>query len=804
MINTSQQVELELESQSGRAKNRVSGTRMQRREDLRMITGQGNYTDDLKLPGMLYAVFLRSPYAHAAIKGIDTSEASRLPGVVRILTGKDIQGKMNPIPTAWIVPGSDLKTTPYFPLARDKARYVGDPVAVVVARSPYIAKDAAELIDVDYDMLPAVVSSEEAVKEGAPQLYDGIDRNVAMDWNFSGGDESVFEEADVIVKERFVNQRLQPTAMETRSAVASYDAGRDETTIWMTSQNPHVHRFLLCAVLGMPENRLRVIAPDVGGGFGSKISLYGQEAVLIHLSQLLKKPVKWTEERSENYLGTTHGRDHVQYAEIAARNDGTILGIRAKVYSNFGAYVSTVQPGVPTILSVLMYSGQYRMKAVKCEVIGALTNTMAVDAYRGAGRPEAAYLVERLVDNLAHKLKMDPAELRRKNYVRKDEFPYPAVTGVVYDSGDYEKTLDRALELSEYRKQMEENQRLRSEGKIVGTGIGSYIEMSGLGPSKVVRATGFGLGLWESATVRIHPSGKVSVFTGGNPHGQGEDTTFAQLASDELQVPYDDVEIIHGDTERIPFGMGTYGSRTTPVAGGAIAKACRKLMNKAESIAAHLLGVDVNDLVYDESGFHRRGDTSQAKSMADVAVASYAAGGNEIPDGMEPGLEQTTFYDPENFVFPYGTHVCSVEIDPETFQVKIRRYTAVDDCGNQLNPMIVEGQVHGGIVQGLAQALFEESVYDEGGNLLTGSMSDYAIPTAVEIPRLETSFTVTPSPHNPIGAKGVGEAGTIGSTPAIVNAVIDALKGMGITNIDMPLKPETIWKAVQKARSGSA
>lgn len=790
-----------MEKVSGRKVNRISGTRMKRKEDARMITGMGTYTDDIKFPDMMYAAFLRSPYAHARIRSVKTEKAKELPGVVEVLTGNDLKDKMSPIPTAWNLPNADLKHTPYYSIAFDKARYVGDPVAVVVARSPYIARDAIELIDVDYEILAAVSNQEDAVKEGSPRLYEGIENNVALNWKFAGGDESVFDQADVIIKERLRNQRLQPSAMETRSAIAKYEQGKDETTIWMTSQNPHVHRYLFSSVLGIPENKLRVISPDVGGAFGSKIACYGPEVVLIYLSRKLKAPVKWTEDRRENYLSTTHGRDHVHYVEMAAKKDGTILGVRVKVYSNLGGWISTVAPGVATVLSVLMYSAQYKMQAVQCEVIGVLTNTMAVDAYRGAGRPEATFIVERMVDNLAHKLEMDPAELRRKNYIKKEEFPFATVTGTLYDSGDYHTALEKALDLIDYRKQVAENKKLRKEGKLVGTGIGSYVEMSGAGPSKIVRATGYGLGLWESATVRVHPTGKVSVLTGGHPHGQGEDTTFAQLVSDELQAPYEDVELVHGDTAIIPFGMGTYASRTTPIAGGAIALACRKVLKKATVIAAHMLNTTPDNIVYDNGEFYSEGNPTEKRKLSDIAYSAYGAGFDQLPEGMEPGLEETTFYDPENFVFPFGTHVCNVEIDPETFQVKIKRYVAVDDCGPQLNPMIVEGQIHGGIVQGLAQALYEESIYDESGNLITASLADYAVPTAVEVPRFETASTFTPSPHNPIGAKGVGEAGTIAAAPALVNAVIDALSEYGISNIDMPLKPENIWKAVRAAKS---
>lgn len=795
-----QEMEISVEENTGQ--DRYVGKRSIRREDSRMVTGHGRYTEDITPPGTVYAHFLRSDYAHAKIKSVNTKKARKMPGVIGVYTGKDFRGELNPIPTAWAIPNSELKIPKYPAVAVDKVRYVGDPIAVVVAETPFQASDAAEMIYVEYEPLEPVIDQEKAAEKGAPQLYDDVPGNVAFRWKIDAGNvEEVFSKADVIVKERFVNQRLQPASMETRGTVASFDAGTGETTVWMTSQNPHVHRFLLSLILGVPENRLRVIAPDVGGGFGSKISCYGPEAVVCYLSKLLGKPVKWMETREENFLSTTHGRDHIQYLEMAAKKDGTILGLKAKVYANMGAWLSTAAPGVPTILFGLILPGQYNMKAVGCEVYGVLTNTVAVDAYRGAGRPEASFIVERMVDVLARKINMDPAEIRLKNFIPADSFPHPVPTGLVYDSGNYEIALKKAMDRIDYYGLRKEQEKIRSEGKYMGIGISSYIEVSGLGPSKVVRSTGFGLGLWESATVRIHPTGKVSVFTGGNPHGQGEETTFAQLAADELQVPMEDVEIIHGDTGMIPFGMGTYGSRTTAVAGGAIAIASRKLVGKAMKIAAHLLGVDESVVVYENGKFHEKGNREKTRTMAQVAMAAYGAGADEIPDGMEPGLEQTSFYDPENFVYPFGTHICVVDVDPETFQVKIRRYVAVDDCGTQINPMIVEGQIHGGVVQGLAQALYEESVYDPAGNLLTSTLSDYAVPTAVEIPRIESSFMYTPSPHNPIGVKGVGEAGSIAAPSAIVNAVVDALSGLGITHIDMPLKPENIWKAVRKAQS---
>ncbi len=782
-------------------KGKYFGDRVVRKEDTRMITGHGRYTEDITLPGTLYAYFVRSSYAHAKIKKVDVSGALKMPGVVAAYTGSDFAGKLNPIPTAWVIPDSDIKIPTYYAVAVDRVRYVGDPYAVIVATSPTAAMDGGDAVKAEFETLDAVVGPEDAIEGHSHALYDNVPNNLAFHWKFDAGEtDLVFSKADVVVKERFVNQRLQPTSMETRGAIASYDQGTGETTVWMTSQNPHVHRFLLSLILNKPENKLRVIAPDVGGGFGSKISCYGPEAVVCHLAAVLRKPVKWIETRQENYLATTHGRDHIQYVEMAAKKDGTILGIRAKVYANLGAWLSTAAPGVPTILFGLILPGQYGVKAVKCDVYGALTNTVAVDAYRGAGRPEASFIVERMVDVLARKLDMDPADLRFKNFIPPDSFPHPVPTGLVYDSGNYEPALRKAMDMVGYRELREEQRKKLKEGKLMGIGIASYIEVSGLGPSKVVRATGFGLGLWESATVRLHPTGKVSAFTGGNPHGQGEETTFAQLVASELQIPMENVEVVHGDTGMIPFGMGTYGSRTTAVAGGALAIACRRLIQKADKIAAHLLSISLDQLVYEDGKFHKRGDTSVHKTMDDVALAAYGAGGPELPEGLEPGLEETAFYDPENFVYPFGSHICVVDIDPETFQVKVRRYIAVDDCGAQINPMIVEGQIHGGIAQGLAQALYEETVYDEIGNLITASMSEYAVPTAVEIPRIESAFTYTPSPHNPIGVKGVGEAGTIAAPSAVVNAVVDALRNYGITHVDMPLKPENIWKAVRKVK----
>ena len=777
------------------------GASVKRREDPRLLTGRGRFTDDIQLPGTVYAVFVRSPYAHARIKNVDVSKALQA-GALAALSGKDLEGKVGPVPCAWVITNADIKVPKYRPLAVDKVRYVGDPVAVVVAETPEKAHDCAKLVEVEYEPLPAVVNQEEAVKEGAPLLYDDVPRNIAFTWKIEGGDlEKAFKEADIVVEQRLVNQRLQPTAIETRGVLASYDPATETITVWITSQNPHIHRFLLSVMTGIPEHRIRVIATDVGGGFGSKIHVYGAEAVITYLAKMLGKPVKWMETRWENYTATIHGRDHIQYVKLAAKKDGKILGLDVKSYANLGAYLSTAAPGIPTWLFGLMLSGPYRIPAIRCEVVGVLTNTAPVDAYRGAGRPEATYLLERMVDILARRLGMDPADVRRVNFIEKEAFPYQTPVVVMYDSGDYLTAFNKALERIGYQEFRRQQQELRRAGRLLGIGISSYVEICGLGPSRAVRSTGFGLGLWESATVRVHPSGKVTVYTGGNPHGQGEETTFAQIVADRLGVPFEDVEVIHGDTGMIPFGMGTYGSRTTPVAGGAIAQACNKIIEKGRKIAAHMLEISERDVDYTPGVYSVRGLPEKRVTIQQVALAAYAAGAGELPEGLEPGLESTTFYDPENFTFPFGTHVCTVEVDPETFQVKILRYVAVDDCGRRINPMIVEGQIHGGIVQGIAQALMEHAVYDQNGNLLTATLNDYAVPTSFEVPDIETDETVTPSPHNPLGVKGVGETGTIAATPAVVNAVIDALSHLGIEHIDMPLTPSRIWEAVQKTKS---
>jgi carbon-monoxide dehydrogenase large subunit len=780
------------------AVSRIFGAAVKRREDPRLITGRATYTDDVKLPDAAYVAFVRSPQAHARIKRIDVSRAASAPGVVAVVTGRDIEGKVNGIPTAWLVPNADLKTPKHPALAVDTVRYVGDAVAVVVAESRAAASDAVALVDVEYEPLPAIVDQEKATQLGAPQLHADVPNNIAFRWKAAGGDiEAAFRNADVTVKQRLINQRLIPNPMETRQVAAQYNAGTGELTVTMTSQNPHIHRFLLSVILGLPEHRIRVVAPEVGGGFGAKIHCYPEEAVLGYLAMHLNRPVKWSEDRRENYQATIHGRDHIVDLEVAAKRDGTILGLRGRCYASLGAYLSTASPGVPTILHGLIMTGCYTIPALDYEVVGVFTNTTPTDAYRGAGRPEATYAIERMVDLLAAELKMDPVEIRRKNFIQKSDFPHTVASGLIYDSGNYEGALDKALDMVNYKQFRAEQAAARQQGRYLGIGFSTYVEICGLGPSAVAGAVGFQGGLWESAVVRLHPSGKATVFTGSSPHGQGEETTFAQIVAEELGLPIDDVEVVHGDTARIPMGWGTYGSRTTAVGGTAMVLAARKVKEKARIIAAHLLEASADDIEFINGRFQVKGVPERSKTIQDIALAANLAW--NLPKGIEPGLEESSFFDPSNFVYPFGTHVAIVEIDPGTGSVKLRRYIAVDDCGTVINPKIVDGQVHGGVAQGVAQALWEAAVYDTNGQLLTGSLMDYAVPTADTLPSFETARTETPSPVNPLGVKGVGETGTIASTPAVVNAVIDALAPLGVRHVDMPLTPEKIWRLLPTA-----
>ena len=781
---------------------RLMGSSIKRREDPRFITGKGNYTDDLKLPGMTYAAFVRSEHANARIRGIDTARARAHPGVVAIFTGKDMTG-VNSLPCGWLLP--ELKVPQHPPLATEAARCVGDPVAIVIAESQTAALDAADLVKVDWDVLPSVTSTARAATPGAPQIHEVAPNNIAFKFQIGDAAETdaAFTKADIVVKKRIVNQRLVANAMEPRACVARYEDATGDLTLWVTSQNPHVHRLLMTAfVLGIPEHKVRVIAPDVGGGFGSKIFLYNEETVCSWATRQIKRPIRWTSDRREAFQTDAQGRDHVTDAEVALSRDGRMLGLRVKTTANLGAYLSTFAPAVPTFLYATLLNGVYTFGAIHAEVTGVFTNTTPVDAYRGAGRPEAAYLLERMVDACAAALKMDPAELRKKNFIPKFDNGYQTKVALMYDSGNYGPCFDTLLQMLDYKKFRADQAAARAQGRLLGVGFSTYIEACSIAPSKVVGALGAQAGLWESGKVRVHPTGKVTVFTGSHSHGQGHETTFAQLAADQLGIPMDDVDIVHGDTGIVPFGMGSYGSRSASVGGTAILMSINKIKEKGKKIAAHLLEASPGDMDYANGQFFVKGSPEKAVPFGTVALVAYVP--HNFPEGVEPGLEETSFYDPSNFCFPFGAHACVVEVDAETGHVKILRYLAVDDVGNVINPMIVDGMVHGGIAQGIGQALWEGAVYDDtSGQLVTGSLMDYTLPKADGLPMYETARTVTPTPVNPLGIKGAGETGTIASTPAVVNAVVDALSGFGIDHFEaMPLTPERVWKAVQAAKSG--
>jgi len=780
--------------------SRILGSAIKRREDPRLITGQARFTDDFVLPGMVYMAVVRSPYAHARITRIDTRKAASMPGVLGVFTGQQMKDAgFGPIPCAWVVPGSETKTPPYPPIAIDTVRYAGNAVAIVVAGDRYQARDAVDAVEVDYEPLGVVVDAFRATQPGAPQLHADVPNNICFHWKVSGGDvESAFRTAEVVVKDHIINQRLIPNAMEPRAALAQYGSAAGEVTLWSTTQNPHIARFLLSLDTGIPEHKIRVIAPEVGGGFGSKIPHYPEDSMAIFASKALNRPVKWTETRSENYRSTIHGRDHIQDVEMAAKKDGTIIGLRAKVWANLGAYLSTASTGIPTILHGLMLSGVYTIPNIHEDVFGVFTNTTPVDAYRGAGRPEAAFIVERLVDLLARELKMDPVDLRRKNLIPPFTDGYTVATGLVYDTGNYEGALNKVLEMADYRGLRKQQADLLAKGQYLGIGLCTYAEICGLGPSQVAGAVGFGGGLWESAIVRFHPSGKVNVMVGISPHGQGEETTFAQILANELGVGVDDVEIMHGDTDQTPMGWGTYGSRGTAVGSGALMGAIKKIKEKAKIVTAHLLEASPEDIDYEDGKFFVKGSPDKFKTIQDVALMANLAW--NMPKGLEPGLEASAFFDPPNFVYPFGAHIAVVEVDVETGEVTLKRYIAVDDCGKVINPMIVEGQIHGGIAQGVGQALWEGAVYDDDGQLLTGSLMDYAVPKAAFFPKFELAMTETLTSVNPLGVKGIGETGTIASTPAVYNAVADALAPLGIKTINMPLTPERVWRAIQDAR----
>jgi carbon-monoxide dehydrogenase large subunit len=760
------------------------GKKIRRREDPRLITGTATYVDDVKMPGMHHACVVRSPHAAARIKSINTKPALERPGVVAVFTGADVKD-VGSVPCVANLPG--LRRPHHHILAQDRVYFVGHPVAVVVATDRYIAADGADAVEVEYEELPAVADPEKALAPGAPAIHPQWSDNTAFTFHQDGGNvEQAFREADVIVKQRITSQRLIPMAMETRGVVADYRAAEKSLTLYSSSQAPHLLRSLLSSIFGIPENRLRVIAPEVGGGFGSKIDVYAEDMLMAFISRRINKPVKWVESRRENFLGTIHGRGHVDYYELAAKRDGTMLGLKLKIIQDIGAYLQLLTPAIPT-LSVLMMPGLYKFQNISADVIGAFTNCFPTDAYRGAGRPEATHGIERMVDILAAELKMDPAALRMKNFPGKDEFPFATATGLSYDSGDYALPLQNAMDAVDYSKLRREQQQGRAQGKLMGIGMSAYGEICAFGPSPATPTGG-----WESATVRIEPDGKVSVMTGCSPHGQGEETTFAQITADELGVDIDDVVVLHGDTLIVPYGIGTFGSRGTAIGGTAVYYALQELKNKIRSFGAMLLETDKVTLVGGACVDEKSG---KSVSVAEIAAASYRA--MKLPPGTQPGLVATQFWEPPNFTFPFGAHMVITEVDRETGKIEIRRYVAVDDCGKIINPLIVSGQVHGGVAQGLGQALWEEAVYDSNGQLLTGELTDYAVPRAHMMPWIESSHTETPSPVNPLGVKGVGEAGTIGCTPAVVNSVVDALSHLGVRHIDMPLTPEKIWKLVQ-------
>ncbi|MCI4649506.1 xanthine dehydrogenase family protein molybdopterin-binding subunit [Phaeodactylibacter sp.] len=783
------------------------GKAVKRVEDKRFLTGKGRYTDDIVLPGMLYAYIVRSPYAHAKINNLDTSRAEKMDGVVKIYTGKDIADSgINGIPTGWQVNfknGDTMKEPPHPLLVADKARYMGDGVAVVIAESREEARDAADEIDIDWEELPAVANAKKATEDGAPLVHDEAPNNKCFDWELGNPKEEVdkaMKQAHHITTLEFTNQRVIPNAMETRAAIGQYEEATGKYTLYTTSQNPHLTRLLLCAfVLGIPEHRVRVVAPDVGGGFGSKIFHYAEEALMIWCSERLKRPVKWTSDRSEAFMTDAHGRDHISKAEMGFDKEGNVLALRVKTHANLGAYLSTFAPCVPTWLHGTLMQGLYVTPKINVDVTGVFTNTVMVDAYRGAGRPEATYLLERLMDTAALEMDMDPAELRLKNFIPPfdgvEQPGYQTQVALQYDSGNYHAVLKRALEMVGYEKFRKEQAEARKEGKLLGIGFSTYIEACGIAPSAVVGALGARAGLYEVGQVRVQPTGKVSVFTGAHSHGQGHETTFAQVVADRLGIPLDDVEIIHGDSDSVAFGMGTYGSRSLAVGGSAIVKSLDKIIEKGAKIAAHKLEAAEEDLEFAEGKWTVKG-TDKGIAFGDVALTAYVP--HDYPEGVEPGMDFSSFYDPANFTYPYGAHVAIVEVDKDTGHTKLKRFIAVDDVGNVINPMIVDGQIHGGLAQGIGQALFEGAMYDEDGQLINGSYMDYTMPRADDLPSFEIDRTVTPCPHNPLGVKGAGEAGCIGSTPAVVNAVMDALRPFGIKkDLEMPLTPERVWRHMQ-------
>ena len=772
------------------------GAKIHRREDPRLITGHGRFIDDMTLPAMAHMAIVRSPYAHAKIRSIDPSAAKKAPGVQAVYTYADFKDHITgglPVSASFV---AEKKQVPnQFPIAHEEVVYQGQPVAVVLADERQQAADGASLVEVDYEPLTAVMDIEKAMEKGSPTVHSGAPDNIGWDLTYSPDSPDAWKEADVVVKQRILQQRLFPIAIETRGVVADYNSYDKHLTLWTSSQIPHFVRLFVGTACGLAESQVRVIAgPDVGGGFGSKIRPYGEEYLTTIASKLSGRPVKWIEGRSENLVATTHGRGQIFDIEVGAKKDGTLVALKVTQYLDIGAYQGVF--GAFQAVACLLSGGAYKWKHIAARTVGILTNKTSTDPYRGAGRPEATHLVERAVDLIAREIGMDPVEVRRKNFAT--EFPFTNNFGLVYDSGDYGKSLDKALELANYKDLRREQEALRKQGRYLGIGLSTWIEICGLGPSAAT-APAAGVALVESSQVRIHPTGGVSVYVGTHSHGQSHDTTFAQIVADTLGVPYDSIEMHHGDTAEGPaMGYGTYGSRSLAVGGMSIHMSCLKVVDKGKRLAAHMLEADEADIVFDQGRFHVKGSPEKAKTIGEVAFASYGAG---LPEGMEQGLEAVSYFDPPNFTWPFGAHIAVVEVDPETGDVDLRKYVAVDDCGNIINPLVVEGQVTGGIVQGIAQALYEEVVYDDdSGQLRTGTLIDYMVPTANEIPQLVLGSTLTPSPTNALGVKGIGEAGTIASSVAVINAVVDALSPFGITHVDMPASPDRLWKQIEEAR----
>ena len=782
------------------------GKSVKRVEDNRFIKGEGKYTDDFNMDNQTYAIYVRSPHAHANIKGVDSSKAEAMDGVVKVFTGKDIAdaGIVGSI-CGWQVDfknGDTMKEPGHPIMVADKVRHVGDAVALVIAEDRQTARDAAGLVEVNYEVLDAVVDPKAATQDGAPLVHDDVPNNTIFDWELGNKEETdaAFEKAHHITELSYHNQKLIPNAIEPRAALGHYDSNEDKYTLYTTSQNPHMARLIIAAfVLSIPEHKLRVISPDVGGGFGSKIFVYNDECGVLWAAKQIGRPVKWTADRTEAFFTDCHGRDHVTDAKIALDKEGKIIGLRTKTYASLGAYLSNFSSCVPTYLHGTLMQGLYTTPAVHVDVTAVVTHTVAVDALRGAGRPEAAYGIERLVETAAREIGMDPAEFRLKNFIPPfdgvKQPGYQTQVALQYDSGNYEGALKKALKNANYEKLKKERDKARSDGKLMGIGFSTYVEACGIAPSAVVGSLGARVGLYDAASIRVHPTGKVSIYTGAHSHGQGHETTFSQIVADSFGIGMEDVHVVHGDTEIVPFGMGTYGSRSLAVCGSAIMKSVDKVKEKGARIAAHKLECSPDDLEFASGSWTVKG-TDKSVGFGEVALKAYVPH-NPYPENEEPGLDFASFYDPANFVYPFGAHICVVEVDKDTGEVKVARYITVDDAGNIINPMIVEGQVHGGVAHGIGQALYEGAVYDDSGQLLNGSMLDYCMPRADNFPMFETDTTVTPCPHNPLGVKGIGEAGTIGSTPAVVNAVVDALSDYGVKDLQMPLTPQRVWAAMQ-------